>query len=71
MKVFQSSRDAGEKSLVPVGQLFFCVDLLTFKHPLHLSKTPAEYFPASSIFSHMHPDGLPFFGVVETAWSWQ
>jgi len=41
-KVFQSSRDAGAKIFVPLGQLFFWVDFDTSRQPLHLRIDFAE-----------------------------
>jgi hypothetical protein len=71
MKVFQSLRVRGEKILVPSGQLFFCVDLLTRKQPTHLKREPAEYRPVSATDLHTHPLGLPFLGTSETEFVWQ
>jgi hypothetical protein len=71
MNVFQSSRVLGAKILEPKGQLFFCVAFETSKQPLHLIKTPGEYFPVSATFSHTHPPGLPGLGLRETVASWQ
>jgi len=71
MKTFQSARDAGEKSLVPIGQLFFCVDLCTSKQLLHLMSILAEYSPVSAMFSQRHPVGLPGLGFNESFANWQ
>jgi hypothetical protein len=38
MKVFQSDLEAGAKSLVPTGQLFFCVERRTLRQPVHFIK---------------------------------
>jgi len=66
MNTFQSAREAGEKSLVPMGQLFFCVDLRTSKQLLHLMSILVEYLPVSATFSQTHPVGLPSFGFKDT-----
>jgi hypothetical protein len=71
MKVAQSERVLGEKSLVPMGQLFFCVDLLTRKQPSHLISDPAEYLPVRATNLHTQPLGLPFLGVRDTCIFWQ
>jgi len=42
MKVFQSARVAGEKTLVPFGQLFLSLDRRTSLHFLHATMGPAE-----------------------------
>jgi len=71
MKTFQSARDAGEKSFVPIGQLFFCVDLCTSKQLLHLISILAEYLPVSAMFSQTHPVGLPGLGFNDILANWQ
>jgi len=71
MKTFQSARDAGAKSLVPMGQLFFCVDLRTSKQLLHLMSIFAEYLPVRAMFSQTHPVGLPGLGFNDIFASWQ
>jgi hypothetical protein len=65
MKAFQSSRLEGAKILVPTGQLFFSIALLTLRQFIHFKSTPGLYlFPeAISTFLHTHPLGLPFFGL--------
>jgi hypothetical protein len=71
MNVFQSDRVRGEKILVPTGQLFFCMDLLTRKQPTHLMRAPAEYLPVSATLLQTHPLGLPFFGARDIIFIWQ
>jgi hypothetical protein len=71
MKVFQSDRDAGEKIFMPLGQLFFCVDLYTLRHCEHFSNSFAEYGPASCTFVHLQDEGLPGAGFFEKALAWQ
>jgi hypothetical protein len=71
MKTFQSARDAGEKSFVPMGQLFFWVDLRTSKQLLHLISILAEYLPVRAMFSQTQPFGLPGFGFKDIFASWQ
>jgi len=69
--VFQSDLLLGEKSLVPAGQLFFCVVLRTSRHCWHLKSTPAEYRPSRDTLLQLHELGLPFFGTKETSFIWQ
>jgi hypothetical protein len=71
MKVFQSSRLAGAKILVPMGQLFLSLALYTSKQFSHFRSTRAVYLPVSSTLLQTHPEGLPDFGVVETFVAWQ
>jgi len=71
MKVFQSSRLAGAKILVPIGQLFLSLARYTSKQFSHFKSTFAEYLPVSSTLLQTHPEGLPDFGVVETCVAWQ
>jgi len=71
MKVFQSSRDSGEKSFVPVGQLFLSLERYTSKQFSHFKTVLAEYRPLSSTFLQVHPVGLPAFGAVVYAMAWQ
>jgi len=71
MKVFQSSRLAGAKILVPVGQLFLSLALYTSKQFSHFKSTFAEYLPDSSTLLQTQPEGLPVFGVVEIFTAWQ
>jgi hypothetical protein len=71
MKVFQSSRLAGAKSLVPMGQLFLSLALYTSKQFSHFRSTLAEYLPESSTLLQTQPEGLPAFGVVEIFAAWQ
>jgi len=71
MKVFQSSRDSGEKSFVPAGQLFLSLDRYTSKQFSHFKRTLAEYLPTSSTFLQVHAFGLPAFGVEENSPPWQ
>jgi hypothetical protein len=70
-KVFQSSRVRGAKSLVPVGQLFVCVDLYTRKQFVHFKSNPGEYAPTNCTFVHLHPEGLPGLGVKDNFFNWQ
>jgi hypothetical protein len=63
--VFQSSRERGEKILVPSGQLFFSTDLRVSMHPTHFTIGPGEYGPLSVTRAHLQPLGLPFAGLVE------
>jgi hypothetical protein len=60
--VFQSALVDGEKIFIPVGQLFFWVDLYTVVHSEHLTRSPAEYSLVRSIFVHLHEVGDPEFG---------
>jgi len=69
--VFQSLAEAGENSLVPSGQLFFCLLLDTLRQFLHFNNVPGLKSPASSIILHTHPFGLPGFGFVDTLINWQ
>merc|ERR1719265_2949064 len=67
ISVFQSSRDLGEKSFVPTGQLFLSSDLDTSRQLSHLKKSPPEYLPLSAILLQAHSAGLPFFGLGATS----
>jgi hypothetical protein len=71
MMVFQSPRDAGEKSFDPEGQLFLSRDLYTSKQFSHLRRNSAEYFPLSVIVLQAHSAGLPFFGILDNLSGWQ
>merc|ERR1719491_1917031 len=65
MMVFQSLRDRGEKSLVPVGQLILSSVRRTSKQLTHFTMGPGEYGPFSVTRSHLHDSGLPAAGFVE------
>jgi len=69
--VFQSSRVLGEKIFMPLGQLFFCNDLLTRKQFSHLMRAPAEYLPVKVTGLHAHPPGLPFLASTDCFSGWQ
>jgi len=71
MKVFQSLRFLGAKSLVPRGQLFFWVVRRVSKQPVHLIRAPVEYDPTRSTTLHEHPAGLPSLGLVDILLLWQ
>jgi hypothetical protein len=71
MKVFQSSREVGEKSFVPDGQLFLSFERRTSKQLSHLRRNLAEYLPLSSTFLQVQPLGLPVFGASENFTTWQ
>jgi hypothetical protein len=71
IKVFQSSREVGEKSFVPDGQLFLSFERRTSKQLSHLRRNRAEYFPLSSTFLQVQPFGLPVFGASENFTTWQ
>jgi len=62
MNTLQSSRVLGEKIFVPMGQLFFSMDLWTRKQPVHFRRDPAEYFPVNVTALQTHPSGLPSLG---------
>jgi hypothetical protein len=63
-KVFQSFRDAGEKILVPLGQLLFWEDRYIGKQLEHFTIAPALYGPLSATRLHLHAFGLPPRGFV-------
>jgi hypothetical protein len=71
MNVRQSERLAGEKILVPKGQLFLSFARRTSKQPEHFKSMLAEYSPLSSTFLHLHPFGLPDLGFVPAVALWQ
>jgi hypothetical protein len=64
-KVSQSWRLRGEKSFVPLGQLFFARELETSKQLEHLTIEPGDQGPFIVTRSHLHVEGLPTCGVME------
>jgi hypothetical protein len=65
MKVSQSSRLRGEKSLVAAGQLDLSFERRISRHEVHFTIAPAEYGPFIVTRSHLHDFGLPGAGSVD------
>jgi len=62
LTVCQSLALAGEKSLVPSGQLLLSFVLYIVKQDVHFIREPAEYAPLSATLVHLQLLGLPLFG---------
>merc|ERR1719162_31407 len=63
--VFQSALVAGEKTLVPSGQLFLSFDLRASMQLVHFTTGPGEKYPFRARRLHLHDFGLPLAAVVD------